>query len=157
MPAGRSPKYKNVEEVQEKLESYFNSLFRPVLVWDKKLKANIVLTNPETNKPYLEQYKPVTTSGLALALGFTSRTSLFNYSGKKEFMNAIARAKLSVEEYTESRLFDRDGARGAEFSLRCNFHWNDKESDIEAEKALIADAEKVIVSIRKAAGKQDSI
>ena len=74
--------------------------------------------------------KPVTLSGLALHLGFTSRQSLINYKHKnKTFLDTILKAKLRCEDYTESRLYDRDGQRGAEFSLRCNFSWNDKAQE----------------------------
>jgi hypothetical protein len=71
--------------------------------------------------------KPPTMTGLALALGFTSRQSLLNYQGKAEFMDSITRAKARVEEYAESRLYDRDGAKGAEFSLKYNFKWAQEE------------------------------
>ena len=36
-------------------------------------------------------------------------------------MNTITRAKSYIEEYTERRLFDRDGVQGAKFSLINNF------------------------------------
>ena len=67
-------------------------------------------------------------TGLALALGFTSRMALLNYQAKKEFVDTITRAKTMVEAYTEQRLFDRDGANGAQFSLRNNFKgWNERQ------------------------------
>ena len=67
-------------------------------------------------------------TGLALALGFTTRTSLLNYQGKKEFMDTITRAKTRVEQYAEERLFDRDGSNGAKFSLSNNFKgWSEKQ------------------------------
>ncbi|KAA5659602.1 hypothetical protein F3G60_33715, partial [Pseudomonas aeruginosa] len=74
---------------------------------------------------------PPTVTGLALALGFNSRQSLLNYQGKAEFMDTITRAKARVEQYTEERLFDRDGSNGAQFSLRNNFKgWDaDKKND----------------------------
>lgn len=50
-------------------------------------------------------------------------------------MHTITRAKSRVEEYAESRLFDRDGSNGAQFSLRNNFKgWNiDNEQKLEIE------------------------
>ena len=79
--------------------------------------------------------KPPAVTGLALALGFNTRKSLLEYQGKKEFVNTITRAKSRVEEYAESRLFDRDGSNGAQFSLRNNFKgWNiDNEQKPEIE------------------------
>ena len=62
--------------------------------------------------------RPPTVTGLALALGFTTRLSLLNYQGKKEFMNTITRAKTMIEAYTEERLFDRDGTNGARIGLQ---------------------------------------
>lgn len=81
--------------------------------------------------PVVINRKPPTVTGLALALGFTSRLDLLRYQGKEEFCNTITRAKSMVEQYAEERLFDRDGSNGAQFSLRNNFKgWDaDKKND----------------------------
>lgn len=119
---GRPPKYKNKEEIQEKIDAYFESCEGKIL-------------KGEDDKPVLDKYdqpivvgsKPPTVTGLALALGFTSRQALLNYEAKKEFLDTITRAKSRVEQYAEERLFDRDGANGAKFSLANNFKgWNEK-------------------------------
>ena len=134
---GRPPKYRNKEEIEGKIEAYFKECEGEMLKDDE-------------NKPILDKYghpvivnqKPLTVTGLALALGFTTRLSLLNYQGKKEFMNTITRAKTMIEAYTEERLFDRDGSAGAQFSLRNNFKgWREKpqtELDQEEQKARIA-------------------
>lgn len=94
-----TPRYKTAAEMQAKIDEYFTE----------------------------RDGRPITLSGLALHLGFLSRQSLLNYKHKnKAFLDTITRAKLRCESYAEERLFDRDGQRGAEFSLRCNFGWNDK-------------------------------
>ena len=47
-------------------------------------------------------------------------------------MNTITRAKSRVEEYAEMRLFDKDGANGAKFSLANNFkQWKEKPDGAE--------------------------
>jgi len=98
------PKYKTAEEMQVVIDDYF--MYREA------------------------EDKPVTMTGLAFALGFASRQSFVDYKKKsKAFADAITRARLRVEEYAESRLFDRDGAKGAEFTLRCNFGWRTNEAD----------------------------
>ena len=75
----------------------------------------------------------MTITGLALALGFNSRQTLLNYQGKEEFMDTIKRAKAIVERYAEERLYDKDGANGAKFSLANNFEgWREKQQ-IEAD------------------------
>lgn len=72
---------------------------------------------------------PRTITGLSLALGFNSRDGLIEYAKKRRFADTITRAKAAVEQYAEERLFDRDGAKGAEFTLRCNYGWRDKAKE----------------------------
>lgn len=131
---GRPPKYKNKEEIEKKIESYFKECEGKTLE-DKD-------GNPVLNKwgrPVVIDRRPPTVTGLALALGFTTRTSLLAYQGKKEFMDTITRAKTRVEAYAEERLFDRDGSNGAQFSLRNNFKgWDaDKKEDKQSEPVTI--------------------
>lgn len=124
---GRPPKYKNMEEIEDKIEQYFRECEGEILKDDDG--------KPVLNKignPIIVGRKPLTVTGLALALGFTTRKSLLEYQGKKEFVNTITRAKSVVEKYAEERLFDRDGSNGAQFSLRNNFKgWDaDKEETV---------------------------
>lgn len=119
--AGRPPKYKNAEELQEKIDRYFADC-EP-----KPLMINGHVATDKKGAPIITS-KPLTITGLALALGFNSRQSLLNYEGKKEFVDTITRAKARVEQYTEERLFDKDGAAGARFSLANNFEgWKDRQ------------------------------
>lgn len=125
---GRPPKFQNKDEIQVLIDKYFEEC-KGVLVKDEKGKA---ITDKNGN-PVILGARPLTVTGLALALGFNSRQSLLNYQGKKEFMDTITRAKARVEEYTEERLFDKDGANGAKFSLANNFEgWKEKQK-IEAD------------------------
>lgn len=126
--AGRPPKYKTKEEIQEKIDAYFESC-KGELLYDSD-------GNPMLDKwgnPIIVGAKPLTITGLALALGFTSRRALLNYQDKEEFVHTITRAKARVEQYAEERLFDKDGANGAKFSLANNFDgWREKQQ-IEAD------------------------
>lgn len=121
--AGRKPKYKTAEEMQEIIDAYFKDCDGEILynegepVLDKWGNAVIINAHPPT------------VTGLALALGLNSRQSLLNYQGKAAFVDTITRAKMRVEEYAERRLYDRDGQRGAEFTLRFNFRWAQGEKD----------------------------
>ena len=125
---GRPPMYKNKEEMQEKIEAYFKSC-EGELLKDNDEKPIM----DKFNQPNLIGAKPPTITGLALALGFASRQALLNYQEKDEFNDTITRAKSRVEQYAEERLFDRDGANGAKFSLANNFEgWKEKQS-IEAD------------------------
>ena len=125
MAGGRPPKYKNKEEIEEKIEQYFkNCEGHPLTDEDGKQIYN------KYGYPVIVDRKPLTVTGLALALGFTSRQALLNYQGKKEFVDTITRAKSRVEQYAEERLFDKDGSSGAQFSLRNNFKgWNEEQKE----------------------------
>ena len=102
---GRKPKYTSKEQIEDLIEVYFS----------------------ECSK----NQRPPTITGLALALGFTSRQALLNYQAKKEFFDTITRAKARVEQYAEERLFDKEGQKGAQFSLRYNFSgWKDEQDNI---------------------------
>ena len=99
---GRPPKYKSKEEIEEKIDAYFKQCEGEVL---KDNNGNTVFN--KFGNPVIINQRPPTVTGLALALGFSTRLSLLNYQGKKEFMNTITRAKARVEAYAEERLFDR--------------------------------------------------
>lgn len=125
---GRPPMYKTVEEIQTKIDAYFESCKGTVYTDDE---GTPVLD--KFGRPVIVGERPLTITGLALALGFNSRQSLLNYQEKEEFVDTIMRAKAVVEQYAEERLFDKDGANGAKFSLANNFEgWKEKQQ-IEAE------------------------
>ena len=131
-PGGRplffNPEDGGVEEMQKRIDAYFDEC-------DGEL-----LTDP-SGKPILTKWgqqiyigkKPYTITGLALAIGFKSRQALLNYQGKEEFHDTILRAKARVEEYAESRLYDKDGSSGAQFNLKNNFKGWDGDINANAE------------------------
>jgi hypothetical protein len=90
---GRPPKYKSPEELQEAIDAYFEL----------------------TDKP--------TISGLALALGFESRQSFYDYE-QGDFSYTIKRARLQIEAVYEQKLHGAQ-CTGAIFALK-NFGWTDK-------------------------------
>lgn len=137
-PGGRPPMYETKEELQKLIDDYFEECKGiPFTDDDGKIWR--------TDKGYIVykvQPKPPTVTGLALALGFTSRRALLNYQAKDEFVHTITKAKARVEEYAEIRLFDRDGVNGAKFSLMNNFKgWRDKprEDDEEGGVTIVDD------------------
>lgn len=125
----RPLKYKTVEELEAAIDAYFKACEGRVLEVDGA---------PVLNKyglPVIVDRHPPTVTGLALALGFTSRKALLDYQGRKAFCNTITRAKTRVESYTEERLFDRDGVNGAKFSLVNNFSgWSNNPAPERTEK-----------------------
>lgn len=129
----RKRKYKNAEEMQKAIDAYFASCAGHVATADD----GQAITD-KFGVPIILGAHPPTVTGLAWWLGFESRQSLLNYEGRSTaFREVIRNAKLRVEAYTEERLFDRDGQRGAQFSLEHNFRWNKQENNGEAGGGVI--------------------
>jgi hypothetical protein len=134
---GRPPFYNTAEEMQKVIDEYFESC-----KGEMRYDDNGLVYRDKYGLPIFFDVKPPTITGLALALGFTSRQALLNYQAKDEFVDTIMRAKAKVEQYAEERLFDKDGANGAKFSLANNFDgWKEKK-EIEADVS-----NKVIINV----------
>ena len=120
---GRPPRWSSPEAMQKVIDKYFEDCEGSVLEVDGKMIFN------KYGEPVFINRRPPTVTGLALALGFNSRQSLLNYKGKREFMDTISRAMANIEKYAEERLYDKDGQRGAEFTLKYNFRWKEPKAD----------------------------
>lgn len=97
----RKPKYESVEQIERLIEAYFESCKGEIL----RDKDGDIVFNQKDGTPVWVNRKPPTIPGLALALGFSSRQSLYNYKARKEFMDTISRAQTRVEQYTAEKLF----------------------------------------------------
>lgn len=104
--------------MEKAINKYFDSLQGGIL-YDK----NDEIVIDKKGNPVITPDKPPTTAGLCRALGFNSRQTLLNYRKDGKFKDILDDAMLRIEEYTEMRLFDRDGINGAKFSLANNFKW----------------------------------
>lgn len=110
-PGGRPLKFKTVQELQDKIDVYFDSC------WEID----------DTGK---KQTRPYTITGLARALD-TTRETLLDYEDKVQYSDTIKRAKMKVAEYVEEYLFMGKNQTGAIFNLKNNFNWKDKtETDL---------------------------
>jgi L-ribulose-5-phosphate 3-epimerase UlaE len=104
---GAPRKFNTVEEMQKAIDVYY-----------KKQTLNT---------------KPLTVQGLAIALDFTSRTSLLNYEGytddnDRDFLNTIKRARLFIENHKVEGLISGDyPAAGVIFDLKNNHGHKDKQ------------------------------
>jgi hypothetical protein len=104
---GRPPAFESPEELQSQIDLYFKSL---------------QYIDPELGIPMM---RPATITGLALALGFCSRQSMYDYEKKEKFTYTIKNARLRVENSYEEHLFTKS-ATGAIFGLK-NMGWSDKQ------------------------------
>ncbi len=92
------------------------------------------MPDPETFDRLVDEYvakcdendEPVTFTGMALALGFVERKSLYRYGDRPEFGPSVKRARMIVESRYEKHLFVKGGqVAGAIFALK-NHGWRDK-------------------------------
>ena len=97
---GRPRAFQSVEEVEEKINAYFN---------------------------YCEEKeKPYTMSGLAYYLE-VSRQTLVNYSYEDEYFDTIKKARDKVQmQLEENALSNKANPTFTIFNLKNNFDWKDK-------------------------------
>ena len=100
MPGGRPRIIESPEEFDKRADAYFDQC-------------------DSEEEPYL-------VTGLALALGLSSREALCEYGKRPEFSDAVKRAKTRVEGRYERNLSGTTPA-GAIFALK-NMGWSDKQS-----------------------------
>lgn len=124
---GRPPKYSNADELSLKIDEYF------VFVQGEKITKQVI--NHKTGEVedvdiWIRYPERITVTGLALFLGFDSRSTLYEYQKKKQFSYSIKRALTHIEQQYENQLFERNPS-GAIFALK-NFGWKDKtEVDVD--------------------------
>ncbi len=114
---------KSTAELERRAENYFKSC-KGVQMLDEEGE----LMFDKSGNPMMEvPERPLTVTGLALALGFSSRRELLEFSGKKRYMDVIDRALAKIECFAEEKLFDKGQYSGAKFFLANNFSgWSDK-------------------------------
>ena len=118
MTLGRPPKYKTPDEMQIKIDEYF----------DKKCADEVVILGGKE----IIKYNPPTISGLALYLDFMDRCSMYDYINREKeyseeeqvFTHTIKKAMARIEEYAEKQLHIGNST-GAIFWLK-NKGWKDK-------------------------------
>jgi len=110
----RAPaKYKNVKDLQKKIEEYITHCPDTRTMFFK-LKDEVI-----------EREMPCPTiTGLALYLGFESRQSFYDYEKRERFSYTIKRARTFIERVYE-QLLQIGNPAGAIFALK-NFGWTDK-------------------------------
>ncbi len=120
MKVGRPRAFKSVEELQERIDEYFDHCDNRIRqVFSKKIGDVVEIHDPE----------PYTISGLAYSMGI-DRDTILNYGKREEYFGTIKNARDKVHLDVERRLMEANST-GAIFNLKNNFGWKDKtETDI---------------------------
>lgn len=119
------PSFKSAEEINSRIARYFKQC-EPIQAVDDECAP---VFDKNGTPVYSDEGSPLTVSGLAIALGFSSREELLSYRGKPYAEKAIRAALLRIENYAEERLFDKGQSSGAKYFLEGNFPaWSDESS-----------------------------
>jgi hypothetical protein len=127
-------KFETVDDLQGAIDKYFADCDKGEIVEVYCKKAKELVT-------YIER-EPYTVTGLALALGGTSRKQLCKWENgevehhdKEAIAKAVKIAKLRCENYCEKKALKGEGnAAGAIFCLK-NYGWKDRQ-DVEGDMTL---------------------
>ena len=121
MAGGRPLKFKTVEELQNKIDAYFqwcDSRTRPVLIKDKNGAYFI-------DEPWP---RPYTVEGLASFLE-VDRQTILNYEDREGFFGTIKKAKDKIlANLTERSMDGQNNAAATIFNLKNNYGYEDKSS-----------------------------
>lgn len=138
-PGGRPPKYKTPEELQAKVDEYFESC------WVDKVTEATDKDGVCTMSTVRYQNRPYTVAGLALHLDMT-RETLCQYAKGGKFSDVIKRAKDKIVMNVEESLLWGKNATGPIFWLKNHAGYRDKqEQDINVNGSLIHKIERVVV------------
>lgn len=120
---GKKAKYGSPQEMQKKIDEYFSKYENREPLTDRNGR---VLLDKEGNIVY-NQGIP-TSSGLALFLGFTSRTSMFNYTLKPTFKEVITGARLRLQSFWEPLLSTKYYQGAKYFCSNMSDGWQEPEA-----------------------------
>lgn len=113
-------KYNTAEDLEAAIEAYFEKC-KPT----KQIDATGAVVLTPNGSAIYEQHPP-TMSGIALAIGFKNRISMYEYEKRgADFAEVISRARARIEEFHEAMLA-RSGCTGSIFFLK-NHGWIDEQ------------------------------
>jgi len=130
---GRPALFVNKEDLQKKIDEYFN---------DGANERDFIVGSG--SKQQVIKLKVFTLTGLAYYLGFESRQSLYDYEKLIEFSYTIKRARLRIEMNYEENL-QYGNTTGAIFALK-NMDWSDRQEIDQNNTGEITITRKIINS-----------
>lgn len=116
-------KYQSIKELQYRIDAYFKECEGSQLIREGEPVYD------KQGRPVIVGEKPPTVTGLALAVGFTSRRELLRYRGKERFKEILLRAVSRCEEYAEMKLYE--STSGVKYQLMSSFEDWGEEGETE--------------------------
>ncbi len=136
---GSRQAFNSPEKLQKAVDAYFDSCYGFMYDGNGNMKYD------RNGEPIRYQNKPFTVSGLALGIGVSTSTLNRYASGNfdedmlgdenlSSYKKILRKAKQKVENYAESRLYDKDGTAGARFVLDSSFGWTTQKEKAEIDE-----------------------
>ena len=134
---GRRRKYETAKAFETAVDAYFKSISRSVPMRIRTLVGysnkgkplyDVESFKQDNGKPRMtrEYAEPPSVTGLCLHLGM-SREALREYGEREELADAVATAKLRIEDYLGRELMTSERVEGVKFNLSHNFGWSEKQ------------------------------
>ena len=123
-PTGRPGRYETAEQLEAAIQAYFEAATPKPIMKENEDGDEVPLLDSKGNVVYT-QVCP-TMAGLAHALGYVSRQSIYDLGKDERFSYSIKRACLALEAIHEQNLVTRDKPTGDIFWLK-NYGWSDKQ------------------------------
>jgi len=118
-PGGRPLAFKSVEELQTKIDEYFEYCDNKTKNVHSEKFGDMIMPDPE----------PYTMSGLAVALG-VDRKTILNYEAKDEYFLTIKNARARVEADLDRRMNTKETfTPGNIFTAKNNFGWKEESNN----------------------------
>ena len=117
---GRPRKYNSPEELEIKINEYFESCWVDKITEVTDTKGNVTMSTVRY------QNRPYTVAGLAYELGFEDRHALSEYAKDDRFSSIIKKAKSKIEMYHEEELGNKNPV-GHIFWLKNHAEYRDRQ------------------------------
>src|SRR5690606_34112757 len=126
-PVGRPPIHTDPTSLERLVKDYFE------YIEGEEGEREVDFINSENEKETIrERYwirkpEPPTVTGLTIHLGFSHKSSLYEYAEKEQFTDSIKKGLTLIEKYHEIKAAYGDKCVGNIFVLK-NFGWKDSQS-----------------------------
>lgn len=121
---GRPPIHTDPEKVGFLVHDYFLWIEGEFKETKEKITDEDGNEKTEIIREWVRRPEPPTVNGLTLHLGFSHKSSLYDYAEKEEFSDPIKKGLTRIEKFHEIQTAKGDKCTGNIFVLK-NFGWKD--------------------------------
>lgn len=125
---GRPPKFEETESELKRMDDLIGEYF--IYIQGESEEVDIIVKDKEGNErvekgeKWIRKPEPPTVTGLTFHLGFSNKSTLYDYANKPYFSNFIKRALTLIEKHHEMNVAFGDKCTGNIFVLK-NMGWKD--------------------------------